>query len=93
MLYQIWRYLHLIHADIADPYQCPVDTITVIVEQTNTPGMTDSQAKRKFLAVTMLPELFERAKVEAANRDIPVTAFVRACVVKELCRTESIPNE
>ena len=63
------------------------------MEQTNTPGMTDSQAKRKFLAVTMLPELFERAKVEAAKRDVPVTAFVRGCVIKELCRIEAIPNE
>lgn len=37
----------------------------------------------------MLPDLYELAKVEAARRDIPVTAFVRACVVAELDRGDN----
>ena len=50
--------------------------------------MTTTTPGRKFLAVTMLPELYEQAKAEAASRDIPVTAFVRACVMAELGRSK-----
>ncbi len=44
---------------------------------------------RKMLAVTMLPELFERAHAAAAERDIPVTAWVREVVIAELERQSS----
>ena len=36
--------------------------------------------KRKFLAVTMKPELYARARAAAAERDMPVTAWVRQVV-------------
>ena len=42
--------------------------------------------KRKFMAVTMVPELYARAKAAAAERDIPVTAWVREVVIAELER-------
>ena len=42
--------------------------------------------KRKFMAVTMLPELYARAVAAAAERDIPVTAWVREVVIAELER-------
>ena len=42
--------------------------------------------KRKFMAVTMLPELYARAQEAAAKRDMPVTAWVREVVVAELNR-------
>tara|TARA_R100001443_G_scaffold66822_1_gene75788 strand:+ start:219 stop:368 length:150 start_codon:yes stop_codon:yes gene_type:complete len=42
--------------------------------------------KRKFLAVTMRPELHEKALAAAAERDIPVTAWVREVVEAELKR-------
>lgn len=46
----------------------------------------ESQAKpkRKMLAVTMRPELFEAAKAAAEARDMPVTAWVRECVMERL---------
>ena len=40
--------------------------------------------KRKFMAVTMKPELYEQAQAAAAERDIPVTAWVREIVEAEL---------
>ena len=40
--------------------------------------------KRKFMAVTMKPELYEQAQAAAAERDIPVTAWVREVVEAEL---------
>ena len=40
--------------------------------------------KRKFMAVTMKPELYERARAAAAERDIPVTAWVREVVEQKL---------
>lgn len=40
--------------------------------------------KRKFLAVTMLPELYEAAKREAHKRDMAVTTWVREVLKKEL---------
>ena len=40
--------------------------------------------KRKFLAVTMKPELYTQAQAAAAERDIPVTAWVREVVEAEL---------
>lgn len=42
--------------------------------------------KRKFLAVTMKPELYERAKAIAEARDVRVTAWVREVVEAELRR-------
>lgn len=44
------------------------------------------KAKRKFLAVTMRPELVEEAFAEASKRDMPLTAWVREVVVAELDR-------
>lgn len=42
--------------------------------------------KRKFMAVTMKPELYEKAKAVAAQRDLRVTAWVREVVEAELKR-------
>ena len=42
--------------------------------------------KRKFMAVTMIPELYVKAQEAAAKRDIPVTAWVREVVIAELNR-------
>ena len=42
--------------------------------------------KRKFMAVTMIPELYARAQAAAAERDIPVTAWVSEVVIAELER-------
>jgi predicted HicB family RNase H-like nuclease len=42
--------------------------------------------KRKFLAVTMRPELYERARAVADAQDVPVTAWVRQVVEAELKR-------
>ena len=42
--------------------------------------------KRKFMAVTMVPELYAKAQAAAAERDIPVTAWVREVVEAELKR-------
>ena len=42
--------------------------------------------KRKFMAVTMKPELYEQAKAVAAARDLRVTAWVREVVEAELKR-------
>ena len=42
--------------------------------------------KRKLMAVTMKLELFDRAVAAAAERDIPVTAWVREVVIAELER-------
>ena len=42
--------------------------------------------KRKFMAVTMVPELYAKAQAAAAKRDIPVTAWVREVVEAELKR-------
>ena len=42
--------------------------------------------KRKFMAVTMLPDLFKQAHAAAAKRDMPVTAWVREVVIAELNR-------
>ena len=44
--------------------------------------------KRKFLAVTMKPELYAQAQAAAAKRDIPVTAWVREVVEAELRRRD-----
>ena len=40
--------------------------------------------KRKLMAVTMKLDLYEQAKAAAAERDIPVTAWVREVVEAEL---------
>lgn len=42
--------------------------------------------KRKFMAVTMKPELYEQAKAVAESRDLRVTAWVREVVEAELKR-------
>ena len=55
--------------------------------------MATPSTGRKFLAVTMLPDLYEKAKAEALARDIPVTAFVRACVMAELDRSDGGANK
>lgn len=45
-----------------------------------------AETKRKFMAVTMKPELYAKAQEAAAERDIPVTAWVREVVEAELRR-------
>lgn len=45
-----------------------------------------AEIKRKFMAVTMKPELYAKAQEAAAERDIPVTAWVREVVEAELRR-------
>lgn len=40
--------------------------------------------KRKFMAVTMKPELYAKAKAAAAERDLRVTAWVREVVEEKL---------
>jgi hypothetical protein len=40
--------------------------------------------KRKFMAVTMKPELYAKAQAIAAKRDLRVTAWVREVVEAEL---------
>lgn len=40
--------------------------------------------KRKFLAVTMKPELYAKAQAAAADQDMPVTAWVRQVVLEKL---------
>ena len=42
--------------------------------------------KRKFLAVTMKPELYQEVRAIAEDRDISATAWVREVVVAELVR-------
>lgn len=42
--------------------------------------------KRKFMAVTMKPELLKRVHAIAAKRDMRVTAWVREVVESELTR-------
>tara|TARA_B100000902_G_C27079493_1_gene798159 strand:- start:50 stop:202 length:153 start_codon:yes stop_codon:yes gene_type:complete len=44
--------------------------------------------KRKFMAVTMKPELYAQAQAAAAERDIPLTAWVREVIEAELKRQE-----
>ena len=44
--------------------------------------------KRKFLAVTVRPELHARVQAAASKRDIPVTAWVREAVEAELHRQD-----
>ena len=41
-------------------------------------------SKRKFMAVTMKPDLYAQVQAAAANRDIPVTAWVREVVEEKL---------
>ena len=45
--------------------------------------------KRKLMAVTMKLDLYNQAVAAAAERDIPVTAWVREVVVAELERRKS----
>lgn len=42
--------------------------------------------KRKFMAVTMKPELYDRVHAIAAARDMRVTAWVREVVEREIER-------
>lgn len=46
--------------------------------------MTATKPRRKMLVCTMLPELYERAHAAAAERDMPVTAWVREVVEEKL---------
>lgn len=45
--------------------------------------------RRRFLAVTMQEALWVRVKQEAAEADVPITAWVRGCVNKELERLDA----
>ena len=45
--------------------------------------------KRKFLAVTMKPDLYTKARAAAAERDMPVTAWVRQVVEHHLKQVET----
>ena len=45
--------------------------------------------KRKFMAVTMKPELYAKAQAAAAERDLRVTAWVREVVEEKL---QTIPD-
>ena len=45
--------------------------------------------KRKFMAVTMKPELYAKAQAAAAKRDLRVTAWVREVVEEKL---QTIPD-
>ena len=47
------------------------------------------KTKRTFMAVTMKPELYEKAKAFAESRDIRVTSWVRQLVEAELERLEN----
>lgn len=47
------------------------------------------QTKRKFLAVTMLPNLYEAAKQEAHKKDMPITTWVREVIKRELNKDET----
>ena len=49
---------------------------------------TMAATKRKFMAVTMRPELYAQAQAAAAVRDIPLTAWVREVIEAELKRQE-----
>jgi hypothetical protein len=48
--------------------------------------MTTEPSKRKMLAVTMLPDLYQAAKDAAARRDMAVTTWVREVVVEKLAQ-------
>ena len=45
--------------------------------------------KRKFIAVTLKPDLHERVKAIAEARDIPITALIRELIEAELKRLSS----
>ena len=45
-------------------------------------------SKRKFMAVTMKPDLYAQAQAAAAKRDIPLTAWVREVVEEKLRSTK-----
>ena len=42
--------------------------------------------KRRFLTVTMKPELYDQVQAVAVKRDVPMTAWVREVVEAELKR-------
>lgn len=42
-----------------------------------------TKTKRRFLTVTMKPELYEKVQAAAADRDVPMTAWVRELVETE----------
>ena len=46
------------------------------------------KTKRRFLAVTVKPELHAKVQAAASKRDIPVTAWVREAVEAELHRQD-----
>ena len=45
-----------------------------------------TKTKRRFLTVTMKPELYDQVQAVAAERDVPMTAWVREMVEAELKR-------
>lgn len=47
-------------------------------------GKLMAATKRKFMAVTMKPELYAKAQAVAAKRDLRVTSWVREVVEAEL---------
>ena len=61
---------------------------TAVIQPSILPIATNQMTatKRKFMAVTMRPELYAQAQAAAAERDIPVTAWVREVVEAELRR-------
>ena len=46
--------------------------------------------KRKFIAVTLKPDLHEQVKAIAKARDIPITAWIRELVEAELKRVSQV---
>ena len=44
--------------------------------------------KRKFVAVTMKPDIHARVKAVAAARDMPVTAWIREVIKTEIDRID-----
>ena len=51
-------------------------------------GKLMAVTKRKLMAVTIKPELYEKAKAFAESRDIRVTSWVRQLVEAELEKLE-----
>lgn len=49
-------------------------------------GKLMAATKRKFMAVTMKPELYAKAQAAAAKRDLRLTSWVREVVEAELER-------
>lgn len=48
-----------------------------------------AETKRKFIAVSLREDFYERAKAVAEERDVRVTAWVRELIMAELKRLSS----